>query len=168
VKAPECDWSFSKEKFMFKKNAATYLLAAQFCALGFGYILRSPDLQATAERQTNIRNEQRESAFDRQEAIQRAQTCIALMSEMPITDGLTAYFSSIQGGKIVIDKNRPMPSGTIVCDAFGNTGIVALDAQGTPYVTDLRRMPPEEMEKILSSRGVTPQPATHPFANTPK
>jgi len=150
------------------KNATTYLLAAQFGALGFGYILRSPDLQATAERQTNIRNEQKESAFDRQEAIQRAQTCIPLMTEMPITDGLTAYFSSIQGGKIVIDKNRPMPNGTIVCDAFGNTGIVALDAQGTPYVTDLRRMPPEEMEKILSSRGVTPQPATHPFANTSK
>jgi hypothetical protein len=90
------------------------------------------------------------------------------MTEMPITDGLTAYFSSIQGGKIVIDKSRPMPSGTTVCDAFGNTGIVAINAQGTPYVTDLRRMPPEEMEKILSSRGVTPQRATHPFANTPK
>jgi hypothetical protein len=153
---------------MFNKNTATYLLAAQLAALGFGYILRSPDLQATALRQTNIRNEQKQSAFDRQEAIHRAQTCIPLMTEMPITDGLTAYFSSIQGGRIVIDKNRPMPSGTTVCDAFGNTGIVAIDAQGTPFVTDLRRMPPEEMEKILSSRGVTPQPATHPFANTPK
>ena len=153
---------------MFKKNAATYLLAAQFGALGFGYTLRSPDLQATAERQTNIRNEQKASAFERQEALSRAETCIPLMSEMPITDGTAAYFSSIQGGRIVIDKNRPMPSGTIVCDAFGNTGIVAIDAQGTPYVTDLRRMPPEEMEKILSSRGVAPQPATHPFANTPK
>jgi hypothetical protein len=153
---------------MFKKNAATYLLAAQFGALGFGYILRSPDLQATAERQTNIRNEQKASAFDRQEALSRAQNCIPLMTEMPITDGLTAYFSSIQGGKIVIDKNRPMPSGTIVCDVFGNTGIVAIDAQGTPFVSDLRRMPPEEMEKILSARGVIPQPATHPFANTPK
>ncbi len=82
------------------KNTATYLLAAQFGALGFGYILRSPDLQATAERQTNIRNEQKESAFDRQEAIQRAQICIALMSEMPITDGLTAYFSSIKAGRL--------------------------------------------------------------------
>jgi hypothetical protein len=150
------------------RRTATYLLAAQFAALGFGYILRSPDLQATSERQASILNEQKASAFDRQEALNRAQTCIPLMTEMPITDGLTAYFSSIQGGKIVIDKARPMPSGTTVCDVFGNTGIVAIDAQGTPFVTDLRRMPPEEIEKILSSRGVIPQPATHPFANTPK
>jgi hypothetical protein len=161
-------WALKKEKFVFKKNAATYLLAAQFGALGFGYILRSPDLQATAERQTNIRNEQKESAFDRQEAISRAQTCIPLMSEMPITDGIAAYFSSVEGGRIVIHKNRPMPSGTIVCDAFGITGVVALDAEGTPFVTDLRRMPPEEMQEILSSRGVMPTQATHPFANIPK
>lgn len=150
------------------RQTATCLLAAQFAALGFGYILRSPDLQATAERQTTIRNEQKASAFDRQEALLRAQTCIPLLTEMPITDGISAYFSSIQGGKIVIDKNRPMPSGTIVCDAFGNTGIVAIDAEGTPFVTDLRRMPHEEMEQILSLRGVTPKPATHPFAKTNK
>jgi len=153
---------------MFKRNTATYLLAAQFGALGFGYILRSPDLQATALRQTNIRNEQKASAFERQEALSRAETCIPLMSEMPITDGTAAYFSSVKGGRIVIHKNRPMPSGTIVCDAFGITGVVALDAEGTPFVTQLRRMPPEEMQKILLERGVMPTQATHPFAKTPK
>ena len=125
------------------RQTATYLLAAQFAALGFGYILRSPDLQATADRQTNIRNEQKASAFDRKEALSRAETCIPLMTEMPITDGTAAYFSSVKGGRIVIHKTRPMPSGTIVCDAFGITGVVALDAEGTPLVTDLRRMPPE-------------------------
>ena len=150
------------------KISATYLIAAQFAALAVGYILRAPDLQATAERQTTIRNELIESAFDRQEALSRAQTCIPLMSEMPITDGIAAYFSSIEGGRIVIHKNRPMPLGTIVCDVFGITGVVAKDAFGTPFVTNLRRMPPEQMQQILKERGVMPQPATHPFANAPK
>ena len=149
------------------KISATYLIAAQFAALGFDYVLRAPDLQATAERQTTIRNELTESAFEHQEALSRAQTCIPLMSEIPITDGTAAYFSSVEGGRIVIHKNRPMPSGTIVCDAFGITGIVALDAEGTPFVTNLRRMPPEQMQQILSNRGVMPTQATHPFANIP-
>jgi hypothetical protein len=150
------------------KISATYLIAAQLVALGLGYVLRAPDLQAKAERQMTIRNELTESAFEHQEALSRAQSCIPLMSEMPITDGTAAYFSSVEGGRIVIHKNRPMPSGTTVCDAFGITGVVALDAEGTPFVTNLRRMPPEEMQQILSERGVMPQPATHPFANAPK
>jgi hypothetical protein len=150
------------------KISATYLIAAQLVALGLGYVLRAPDLQATAQRQTTIRNELTESAFEHQEALSRAQSCIPLMSEIPLTDGIAAYFSSVEGGRIVIHKNRPMPSGTIVCDAFGITGVVALDAEGTPFVTKLRRMPPEQMQQILSERGVMPQPATHPFANAPK
>ncbi len=149
------------------KISATYLIAAQFAALGLGYVLRAPELQATAERQTTIRNELTESAFEHQEALSRAQSCIPLMSEMPITDGTAAYFSSVEGGRIVIHKNRPMPSGTTVCDAFGITGVVALDAEGTPLVTNLRRMPPEQMQQILSNRGVMPTQATHPFANIP-
>jgi hypothetical protein len=149
------------------KISATYLIAAQFAALGLGYVPRAPDLQATAERQTTIRNELTESAFEHQEALSRAQSCIPLMSEMPITDGTAAYFSSVEGGRIVIHKNRPMPSGTTVCDAFGITGVVALDAEGTPLVTKLRRMPPEQMQQILSNRGVMPTQATHPFANIP-
>ena len=150
------------------KISATYLIAAQLVALGLGYVLRAPDLQATAQRQTTIRNELTESAFEHQEALSRAQSCIPLMSEIPITDGIAAYFSSVEGGRIVIHKNRPMPSSTIVCDAFGITGVVALDAEGTPFVTKLRRMPPEQMQQILKERGVMPQPATHPFANAPK
>ncbi|MBW4548737.1 MAG: hypothetical protein KME25_30675 [Symplocastrum torsivum CPER-KK1] len=149
------------------KISATYLIAAQFAALGLGYVLRAPELQATAERQTTIRNELTESAFEHQEALSRAQTCIPLMSEMPITDGTAAYFSSVEGGRIVIHKNRPMPSGTTVCDAFGITGVVTLDAEGTPFVTNLRRMPPEQMQQILTSRGVMPTQAIHPFANIP-
>lgn len=139
-------------------QATTYLLGGMAASLLAGYVLRSPDLQATAERQTQIRSSEKQAAYDRQEALIRAQRCVVLMSELPITDGTAAYFSSIKGGQIVINKNRPLPSGTTVCDAFGNTGVVAIDAEGFPLVTDLRSMPPEEMEEILKERGVMPQP----------
>jgi hypothetical protein len=59
-----------------------------------------------------------------------------------------------------------MPDGTGVCDAFGNTGVVATDAEGTPVVTDIRRMPPEQMKEILTTRGVMPRPSTRPFAKS--
>ena len=137
---------------------ATYLIGAQIAALAVGYILRAPDLQATAERQDSIRSEQKEAAFARSEAMQRAQRCVVLMTELPITDGTAAYFSSVRNGRLTIHKNRPLPLGTTVCDRYGNTGIVAMDAQGNPIVSDIKQMPPEEMEKILSERNVTPTP----------
>jgi hypothetical protein len=137
---------------------ATYLIGAQIAALAVGYILRAPDLQATAERQDSIRSEQKEAAFARQEALARAQRCVVLMTELPITDGTAAYFSSVKNGRVIIHKDRPLPLGTTVCDAYGNTGIVAMDAEGNPVVSDIKQMPPEEMEKILSSRTETPKP----------
>jgi len=149
---------------LLNRKTTTYLIGAQIAALSVGYILRSPDLSATAVRQASIRNQQTETAFERQEAISRAQTCIVLATELPITDGSAAYFSSVKGGKVVIHKNRPMPDGTGVCDAFGNTGVVASDAEGTPVVSDIRRLPPEDMKEILTKRGVMPRPSTRPFA----
>jgi hypothetical protein len=122
-------------------------------------------LSATAARQASIRSQQTETAFERQEAISRAQTCLVLATGLPITDGTAAYFSSTKGGRIVIHKNRPLPDGTGVCDAFGNTGIVATDAEGTPIISDIRRMPPEQMKEILTARGVTPRPTLRPYAN---
>lgn len=139
-------------------QATTYLLGGMAASLLAGYVLRAPDLQSTADRQTQIRSSQTQAAYDRQEALTRAQRCVVLMSELPITDGTAAYFSSVKGGQVVINKNRPLPSGTTVCDAFGNTGVVAIDAEGSPIVTELRSMPPEEIEKILSERGVVPKP----------
>ena len=135
---------------------STYLIGAQIAALMVGYILRAPDLQATAERQDSIRSEQKEAAFARQEALARAQRCVVLMTELPITDGTAAYFSSVKNGRVIIHKDRPLPSKTTVCDAYGNTGIVAVDAEGNPIVSDIKQMPPEEMEKILSERNETP------------
>jgi hypothetical protein len=151
---------------LLNRKATTYLIGAQVAALSVGYILRSPDLSATAARQASIRSQQTETAFERQEAISRAQTCIVLATELPITDGTAAYFSSTKGGRIVIHKNRPLPDGTGVCDAFGNTGIVTNDAEGTPIVSDIRRMPPEEMKEILTVRGVMPRQSTRPFAKS--
>jgi hypothetical protein len=149
---------------LLNRKATTYLIGAQVAALSVGYILRSPDLSATAARQASYRRQHTETAFERQEAISRAQTCLVLATELPITDGTAAYFSSTKGGRIVIHKNRPLPDGTGVCDAFGNTGIVATDAEGTPIISDIRRMPPEQMKEILSTRGVMPRPSSRPFA----
>ena len=136
----------------------TCLIGAQIAALMVGYILRAPDLQATAERQDSIRSSQKEAAFARTEALARAQRCVVLMTELPITDGTAAYFSSVRNGRLTIHKNRPLPLGTTVCDRYGNTGIVASDAQGNPIVGDIKQMPSEEMEKILSERHLTPTP----------
>jgi hypothetical protein len=135
------------------QKLTTYLIGGNIVALLVGYTLRSPDLNATAERQATIRSEGQETALDRQEAMQRAQTCILVKAEMPLTDGTAAYFSSIQGGKAIIDKKRPMPNGAKVCDRFGNTGIVD-STDGTPIVSDIRSMPMEEMQATLKQRGL--------------
>jgi len=150
---------------LINRKTTAYLIGAQVAALSVGYILRSPDLSANAQRQASIRNQQTETAFERQEAIQRAQTCLVLAAELPITDGTTAYFSSLKNGQIVINKKRPLPDGTGVCDAFGNTGVVVTDEQGSPIVSDIRRLPPEEMKEILTVRGVTPRPTLRPHAS---
>ncbi len=139
-----------------RAQATTYLLGAQAAALLVGYMLRSPDLTADAERKAQIRTQSTEDSFEQQEALRRAQSCLPLMAETPITDGTVAYFSSVQNGQIVIHESRPMPKGTIVCDAFGNTGIVTPDHQGKPTIGSIRSMPFEQMTKILQDRGVMP------------
>jgi hypothetical protein len=135
----------------------TWLLVAQATALLSGYILRAPDLSATAERQDSIRSQEKQTQLDQQEAMHRAQRCVVLMTELPITDGSAAYFSSIKNGQIIIDKKRPFPSNTTVCDAYGNTGIVATDNEGNPIVSDIKQIPPEQMEKILIERNAMPR-----------
>lgn len=140
------------------RQANNYLLMGMAASLLAGYILRAPELSETSQRQSAIRKEQTSAAMSRLEAISRAERCVVLTSELPITDGTSAYFSSLKNGQIVIDKTRPFPSGTTVCDQFGNTGIVAFDAEGNPIITDLQSMPPEEMEAVLSQRGVMPKP----------
>lgn len=150
---------------LFNRKTVPYLIGAQVAALGIAFVFRSPDLSATAQRQDAIRKQTQEEAYSRQEALNRAQSCIPLISEVPITDGTAAYFSSVVKGRVVIHKNRPMPDGTPVCDSFGNTGVVAFDFEGNPIVTDIRRMPIEEMEQILQQRGVKPKPTQRKFAN---
>lgn len=137
------------------RQATTSLIAAQVVALAAGYILRAPSLQAEAERKAQIRTTETAAAYEQQEAMNRAQRCVVLMAELPITDGVAAYFSAVESGRVVIKKNRPIPSGTTVCDRFGNTGIIALNSAGDPIVSNIQKMPPEQMEKILESRGVT-------------
>lgn len=139
------------------RQANNYLLMGMAASLLAGYVLRAPELSEASQRQSAIREEQTSAAMSRMKAISRAERCVVLMSELPITDGTAAYFSSLKNGRVVIDKNRPFPSGTTVCDQFGNTGIVAFDAEGNPIITDLQNMPSEEMEAVLTKRGVMPR-----------
>lgn len=146
--------SFSK---ISSKQITTYLIGANVAALVCGYIIRSPELTATADRQSAIRNLAQSSSLDRAEAMQRAQTCILVRQDMPLTDGVAAYFSSLKGSKRVADPKRPMPHNTKVCDNFGNTGVVDASSD-EPVVVDIRSMPSEEMTKILETRGLNPKP----------
>lgn len=130
-----------------------------------GYVLRAPDLEAASKRQETLRHQATEAAFDKQEAINRAQRCVVLLTETPITDGTAAFFSSLKNGRLVANKKRPLPQNTTVCDAFGNTGVVTNDAEGKPVVSDIRQMPPEEMAEILSQRGVAPKTSKYPVEN---
>ena len=52
---------------LINRKATTYLIGVQVAALSIGYILRSPDLSANAARQGSIRNQQTETAFERQD-----------------------------------------------------------------------------------------------------
>jgi hypothetical protein len=148
-----------------RTNITSYLIGAQVAALIAGYMLRAPDLSKSAERQASLRQEATETAFDQQEAITRAQRCVVLLTETPITDGTAAYFSSLKNGRIVANKKRPLPDGTSVCDSFGNTGVVSTDAEGNPVVASIKQMPPEEMKEILTKRGVMPRQSKHPVEN---
>lgn len=165
MQSPGVELGASQETSMHLTSQKTtnYLLGGMAIALTFGYALKAPDLTAEAERKSLIPKQEKGVALDRQSAMQRAQRCVILLTELPITDGTAAYFSSSAKGQIVIHKNRPMPNGTTVCDYFGNTGVVEVDAQGTPIVTDIKQMPPEEMEAILQKR----LPKTQKLPNSP-
>ena len=148
-----------------RTNTTTSLLVAQAAALMVGYVIKAPDLSKSAERQASLRQKATEIAFDQQEAITRAQRCVVLLTETPITDGTAAYFSSLKNGRVVANKKRPLPDGTSVCDSFGNTGVVATDTEGNPVVASIKQMPPEEMKEILTKRGVMPRQSKHPVEN---
>ncbi len=148
-----------------RTNTTTCLISAQVAALIAGYMLRAPDLSKSAERQASIRHASTEAAYDKLEAITRAQRCVVLLTETPITDGTAAYFSNLKNGRVVANKKRPLPDGTNVCDSFGNTGVVSTDAEGNPVVASIKQMPPEEMKQILTKRGVMPPMSKHPVEN---
>lgn len=146
-------------------NPTTSLLVAQAAALMVGYVIKAPDLSKSAQRSASIRHASTEAAYDQQEAIQRAQRCVVLLTETPITDGTAAYFSSLKNGRLVANKKRPLPDGTSVCDSFGNTGVVTTDTEGLPVVADIKQMPAEDMKDILTKRRVMPRQSQHPVQN---
>lgn len=139
------------------KNSVGLILGAQVCALLLGYTFRAPELQKAAANGEAIRNEKEQASNDRAIALQRAQICQPLMVETPLTDGIRPFFSSLdRNGRVVLDRSRPLPVGSTICDSYGNTATVGTGPNGLPVVQDIRPMPSEEMQKILQQRGVMP------------
>lgn len=133
------------------------ILGFQVCTVLIGYTFKAPELQKAAANSEAIRNEKTQSINDRAIALQRAQICQPLMTETPLTDGIRPFFSSLdRNGQVVLDKRRPLPVGSTVCDTYGNTATVGTGPDGQPVAQDIRTMPPEEMQKILQQRGVMP------------
>lgn len=137
-------------------NQVTYILVANAAALLTSYLIKAPELQVDTERKAHIHQETQQAAYNRAEAIARAGRCVVLTPELPITDNSAAYYSSIKNGSIVIHKRRPLPNGTTVCDTNGNTGVIAMSSDGTPFISDIRQLPSEQMRDILQRRGVLP------------
>jgi hypothetical protein len=144
-------------------NQVTYILVANASALLMGYLIKAPELQADTERKAQIQQETQQAAYDRTEAIARSKRCMVLTPELPITDNSAAYYSSIKNGRIVIHKRRPLPNGTTVCDTNGNTGVIAMASDGTPFISDIRQLPSEQMREILQQRGVLPSTSPRPL-----
>ncbi|MGB3641681.1 MAG: hypothetical protein WBA39_29505 [Rivularia sp. (in: cyanobacteria)] len=57
-------------------------------------------------------------------ANQRYATCLPVVGEQ-YQNG-THYFSGIQTGTVIFDRisNKPLPTGTVICDANGTTGVI--------------------------------------------
>ncbi len=86
-------------------------------------------------------------------AMQRAKRCLLMDVATPLSDNGYAHYWQ--------QPNRPLPSGTVICDSFGNTGLVA--AKGRVY--DVRSASPEALNKVLADRGqknTNPDPINNP------
>jgi hypothetical protein len=57
-------------------------------------------------------------------ANKRYATCLPVVGE-EFNNG-THYFSGIQTGTVIFDRisNKPLPTGTVICDANGTTGVI--------------------------------------------
>lgn len=57
-------------------------------------------------------------------ANQRYKTCLPVVGGE--RRGNTHYFSGIQKGAVIKDRitNKPLPTGTVICDAHGTTGVI--------------------------------------------
>jgi len=106
--------------------------------------------QANQEAQSNL-NSQNKEAQTAESRLQSPTGCFEMMSDRPITTNGSAYYSTVQNGKVVIDRKRPLPDQACIYDRFGNTAIVQWDANGVPRITEIARISVSRMKEILSS-----------------
>ncbi|BAU16044.1 hypothetical protein LEP3755_66110 (plasmid) [Leptolyngbya sp. NIES-3755] len=75
--------------------------------------------------------------------------CRQLLRDRPLSTGTKVYFSYLQNGRVVIDKNRPVPNGICVYDQFGATAIVRWDENGNPIATQLATIDSDRLDELL-------------------
>lgn len=91
--------------------------------------------QVNVAKDMELRVSQQQIQMQAEIGNERYQTgCVLVVSkEDPTT------FTSLSEGQPVIDSKRqtPLPAGTVVCDANGNTGKIIPGSDGTPVVGEM-------------------------------
>ncbi|MEP0840815.1 hypothetical protein [Coleofasciculus sp. FACHB-64] len=91
--------------------------------------------QINAAKDMQLRVSQQQIQMQAEIANERYQTgCVLVVSKQDPTT-----FTSLSEGQPVIDSKRqtPLPTGTVVCDANGNTGKIIPGSDGTPVVGEM-------------------------------
>lgn len=91
--------------------------------------------QANTAKEMRLRASQQASEGQAEIAEQRYQKgCLAVVAQSD-----PSAFTSLTEGQPVLDRVRkvPLPLGTLICDAYGNTGKIIPDSQGNPVVGEL-------------------------------
>jgi hypothetical protein len=140
------------------RKSTTIILAGSILVMFGAWSANAEKFQAKANHQASVSAEKTQFSQDAEFAQERAQSCILVVQDKPLTDGIVGYYSrKNKKGKVVLDYNRPLPNGATVCDSEGNTGKVRHIQKGNrirPVIEDIRSLPPEEMQQILEERGL--------------
>ena len=104
--------------------------------------------QANAANEMRLRASQQASEGQAEIAEQRYQEgCLVVVAQSD-----PAAFTSLTEGQPVLDRIRktPLPLGTLVCDAYGNTGKIVPDSQGNPVVGELAFTGNKELARLAT------------------
>jgi hypothetical protein len=129
-----------------KRNPVTALFLG---GIGLSVALSSGNLMQNAQSVNMVRQIAQQNAAIQmqlqataQSTQQRAKIAVARYQDgcvMVVATNNPDAFTTLTEGQAVIDSVRqtPLPVGTVVCDANGNTAVIAPAADGTPVASQL-------------------------------